>query len=53
VKTRVKDGDYVYSDAVQGVFWKGGIIADMMEDEETDPYDQWKNKLLRDSFAKS
>jgi 50S ribosomal subunit-associated GTPase HflX len=37
---------------VQGVFWKGGIIVDAEEDH-IDPYDEWKNKLVRDSFAKS
>ena len=48
----MRDGDYVYTPEVQGVYWKGGIIVDAHE-EEADLYDEWKNKILRDSFAKN
>ncbi|CAI2361074.1 unnamed protein product [Moneuplotes crassus] len=47
-----KNGDYVYTATAQGVFWEDGIITDPHE-EEFDLYDEWKNKLVRDSMAKS
>ena len=48
----LKDGDYIYTDEMQGVYWKNGIVMDSHE-EEFDLYDEWKNKLVRDSMAKS
>lgn len=48
---KYKDGDYIYSDEVQGVFWKGGVVVDGHDEE--DIADEWKNEILRDSLAKS
>lgn len=28
----IRDGDYVYSVGWQGVYWKGGLIVDMLEE---------------------
>jgi hypothetical protein len=51
-KKTLKDGDYVYTPEMQGVYWKQGIINDTKE-EQIDLYDEWKNTLIRDSMAKS
>lgn len=51
-KKSLKDGDYVYTPEMQGVYWKNGIINDVRE-EPIDLYDEWKNELVRDSMAKS
>lgn len=38
----LKDGDYVYTQETQGVYYKGGIIVD--RDHESDESDQWQRE---------
>lgn len=50
----VVDGDYVYSPAFKGIYYQNGLFVDLSSDsEDLDLYDEWKNKLLRTSIAKS
>ena len=51
-KNKLRDGDYIYTEELQGVYWKKGVILDLNE-EEDNLYDEWKNKITRNSFAKS
>lgn len=48
----LKHGDYVYTDLVDGVYYKGGI-AFTSEDSKSDLYDEWKDVIIRDSLAKA
>lgn len=50
---RPKEGEYVRSDFVHGVYTWGGIAFNPNEQEHWDMYDEWKDKLKRDSIAKS
>lgn len=47
-----KSIDYVYTPHFQGVYWNKGIILDVESDED-DFNDEWKNKIVRESKAKS
>lgn len=47
----IVDGDYVYSHAVNGVYFKGGLIVDVHEDGNAFENDEWKNENLRESVA--
>jgi len=47
----VTDGDYVYTHAVNGVYFKGGLIVDVHEDGNAFEDDEWKNANLRESVA--
>jgi len=51
----IMDGDYVYTPCFQGVYWKGGVIVDAFasSEEEEDLYDEWHDKLKRESLAKN
>lgn len=48
----MKHGDYIYTDLVDGVYYKGGI-AFTSEDSKNDLYDEWKDVIVRDSLAKA
>jgi hypothetical protein len=49
----IKDGDYVYGPEIQGVFFKGGVVVDLNEDDSLHEEDEWKSTKLRESVAKS
>ena len=49
---RPENGQYVYGESIQGVWWKNGIIPDLDEDNAS-IYDEWKNEKLRDCIARS
>lgn len=50
----IKDGDYIYTPVFKGVYSDGGIIPDFgSSSDDLDMYDEWKNKILRESIAKS
>ena len=48
----IKNGDYIYTDLVDGVYYWGGI-AFSAEDTKNDLYDEWKDVIVRDSLAKA
>ena len=54
-KENIVDGDYVYTPCFQGVYWRGGVIIDpeATSEEEEDLYDEWHDKIRRESFAKN
>jgi hypothetical protein len=52
-KEGIKDGTYVYGPEIQGVFFKGGVVVDLNEDESLYEDDEWKSTKLRESVAKS
>lgn len=58
-----KDGEYVYTPVMKGTFYvwffslivkKGGMFLNMESSESDDDlYNEWKNKIIRKSIAKS
>jgi hypothetical protein len=38
---------------VHGVYFKGGVIVDVLDDEKVMEEDEWKNVNLRESVAQS
>lgn len=52
-KNNLKEGDYLYGPDIRGVYLKGGLVIDFVDDESLGMQDEWKNVLLRESLAKS
>ena len=52
-KEGIKEGDYVYGPEISGVFFKGGVVVDLAEDDSLHEEDEWKSVRLRESTAKS
>ncbi|KAL4508015.1 hypothetical protein ABPG72_021388 [Tetrahymena utriculariae] len=54
-QTNIKDGDYIYTHYFKGTYYKNGIIVDDQSDTEDDGdmFHEWRNKILRESIAKS
>ena len=43
-RKHLRDGEYVYTPGMQGIYWKGGLIMDRKAyDDEADLYDEWRN----------
>ena len=51
-KEGITDGDYVYAPGLQGVYFKGGLILDFVDDVQ-DEEDEWKDINMRESVARS
>jgi len=52
-KENIQNGDYVYGPDVQGVFYQGGVVLDLDEDESLQEEDEWRDANLRESVARS
>lgn len=54
-RQNLMDGDFVYNPCFQGVYWKGGVLINALasEEEEEDLYDEWHDKIKRESLAKN
>jgi hypothetical protein len=49
----LKSGQYVYGPHVRGIYFKGGVELDFADEEDLGMFDEWKDKLTRESMAKS
>ena len=48
------NGDYVYGPKeIQGVWFNGGVVVDVEEEDSADELGEWQNAELRESVARS
>lgn len=52
-QTKIKDGQYVYTPFFSGVHQENGIIFDLSSESSDDLANEWRNKIIRKSIAKS
>lgn len=43
----------MYGPEISGVYFKGGVVVDLAEDDSLHEEDEWKSVKLRESTAKS
>lgn len=52
-ETKMKNGEYVHIPGFSGIYQNGYLLADISSESDDDLAHEWRNKILRNSIAKS
>lgn len=52
-ETRVKDGEYIHIPYFSGIYQSGDLLLDLSSESDDTIAHEWRNKIIRESIAKS